>query len=194
VIDFYDELDIPDEEPATAVSHAQGLALHDLVTGHGLTRTLEIGLGYGVSAAYIMAATRSRHIAIDPYQDYYGNRALANLRRLGFESRLEHIAETSQLALPRLVAAGESADFVFIDGGHKLEEVFVDWYFSDLLVEQGGLIVLDDVVLRPIAIVGAFVRANRPDYEELEPPDSNFLVFKKIGRDERDWDDFSEFE
>lgn len=194
MIDLHDAFDIPETDSATPVTRVQGQALHELIVAHGLKRTLEIGLGYGVSAAYIMAATCSRHIAIDPYQEKYGNRGIANLRRLGFDSRLELIAEPSQLAMPRLVVAGATpVDLVFIDGGHKLDEVFVDWYFSDLVLDEGGLIVLDDAVLRPIARLGAFVRTNRADYEELAPPDPNFIVFRKIGEDAREWDDFWEF-
>lgn len=192
-VDLHDALDLPQDDQATPVSRAQGRQLHDLVIAHGCKRTLEIGLGYGVSAAYVMTATGSRHIAVDPYQERYGHRGLANLRSLGLADRLVLVPEPSHVALPRLLDAGESADFVFVDGGHRFDEVFVDWYFSDLLLEDGGLVVLDDAWMPSVQRVTAFVRANRADYDELPAPDPNFLVFRRAGEDRRDWGHYVDF-
>ncbi len=56
-----------------AVYAAEGEALRDWVLREGATRTIEIGLGYGISALHICegllgnANPESRHLALDPY-------------------------------------------------------------------------------------------------------------------------------
>ena len=57
-----------------AVTAAEGEALRDWVTREGATQTIEIGLGYGVSALFIGEALHAgadvsaRHVVLDPHQ------------------------------------------------------------------------------------------------------------------------------
>src|SRR5829696_5897209 len=57
-----------------AVYAAEGEALREWVLREGATRTIEIGLGYGISALYICEGLlgndepTARHVALDPYQ------------------------------------------------------------------------------------------------------------------------------
>jgi predicted O-methyltransferase YrrM len=53
----------------------RGEALREWVRREGASRTLEIGLGYGIAALYVCeglllnGADEARHVTIDPYQE-----------------------------------------------------------------------------------------------------------------------------
>jgi hypothetical protein len=49
------------------------------------------------------------------------------------------------------VGEGCTADAAFVDGSHRVHEVFVDLYFLRELVQPGGLIVLDDAACQSVA-------------------------------------------
>jgi hypothetical protein len=66
--------------------------------------------------------------------------------------------------LPRLVGQGERFDFAFIDGWHTFDHALIDFFFVDLLLESGGIVVFDDVGYPALNAVVRFVLANR-DYE-----------------------------
>ncbi|MGH2759063.1 MAG: class I SAM-dependent methyltransferase, partial [Actinomycetota bacterium] len=103
-------------------------------------RTIEIGLGYGVSALYICEALvanghpGARHLAIDPYQTNgpdgrgFASCGLRHLEEAGLISIIEHAAQESQIALPRLLAEERTFDLAFVDGNHRFERVFLDLY------------------------------------------------------------------
>ena len=109
-----DALTIP-AGSATSIRSEQGEYIVELLSGLPITRTLETGFAYGVSAAYILSATRAPHIAVDPYEESYGNLGLANVARLGFQDPLEFVRLPSHVALPQLLARGVCVDFAFVD-------------------------------------------------------------------------------
>ncbi|HVW17958.1 MAG TPA: class I SAM-dependent methyltransferase [Solirubrobacteraceae bacterium] len=177
-------LDIRPEDDS-AVGDAEARYLHELVVRLAPTATLEVGCGLGKSAAAIMAATTGRHIVIDPFQDNYDRRGISNIERAGFGERLDFIAEPSHVALPRLLAEGRRFDFVFIDGSHRFDDIFVDFYYADHLLTPGGVVVFDDLWMRTARLVLAFIRTNRPDYTEVPDVPRTFATVRKTGVDER---------
>ena len=50
----------------------------------------------------------------------------------------------SQYELPKLVQAGKQYDFIYIDASHQSDDTFVDAYFANKMLKQGGLIIFDD--------------------------------------------------
>ena len=89
-----------------AVGAAEGEALREWVVRERATRTIEIGLGYGVSALFICEGLLSsghadaRHLALDPHQAVrFGNCGLQVLEEAGVASLVEHRAEESQIGL-----------------------------------------------------------------------------------------------
>lgn len=190
---LYSQLDIPDEDRLTSIREEEADVLAHLLKERGLRRTLEVGFAYGCSTAYIMDATGAPHVAIDPYQDAYGNRGLKNINALGLQGRFELRPQLSRVALPALAAEGRTFDFIFIDGGHKYDEVFLDWALCDPLLEQSGFVVFDDAWMDSVKHVAAFIRANRADYHEIDLGYWNLFAFQKLGTDTRNWDHFVEF-
>lgn len=178
-------LDIDPNDPSP-VSDAEARFLFRLVRDHGCRRTLEVGCGLGKSAVAIMSATDGPHTVIDPYQDNYGRRGIANIDRSGLGERLVFVPELSCLALPKLVESGARFDFVFIDGSHRFDDVLLDFCYADLLLDSGGYVVLDDLWMRTVRLVVSFVRRNRKDYSLVSGAPRGLAVFRKTGTDRRD--------
>lgn len=141
-------------------------ALRDLLVADKATVVIEVGLAYGASALAIAEALISQggaganHLIIDAFQDRFddvGWNAIVSAGLLGVCSLLR---ERSQLALPRLVAEGFSADAAFVDGSHIFHNVFVDLVYLRELVRPGGLIVLDDVQWSSVATAARYFEVN----------------------------------
>lgn len=116
-----------------AVGAAEGEALRGWVVREGATRTIEIGLGYGISALFICEGLLSRghvaasHVAVDPYQaTRFGDCGLQVLEEAGVAWLVEHHAAESQLALPRFLGEGRRFDLAFVDGNHRFDGIFLD--------------------------------------------------------------------
>lgn len=151
-----------------AASAAEGEALRGWVLREGATQTLEIGLGYGISSLHICegllgnaSEATARHVAIDPYQARrFSDCGLQFLDEAGVAELVEHHAEESQLALPRLLGEGRSFDFAFVDGNHRFDGVFVDLFYLGRLVLPGGIVFLDDYQLPGVARAASFFVSN----------------------------------
>jgi len=151
-----------------AASAAEGEALYGWVLREGATQTIEIGLGYGISTLHLCegllgnaSEATARHVAIDPYQARrFSDCGLQFLDEAGVAELVEHHAEESQIALPRLLGEGRSFDFAFVDGNHRFDGVFVDLYYLGRLVQPGGIIFLDDYQLPGVARAASFFVSN----------------------------------
>jgi predicted O-methyltransferase YrrM len=184
---------LPETIRASAVKFSEGEYLHELVRANGFRNTLETGFGLGVSAASIMTASRGRHVAIDPFQADYDDCGLKNLERLGLTPNLEFYADYSHSVLPRLLGQGRRFEFIFIDGDHKFDGQFVDFYYAASLIEPDGFIVLHDTWMRGTTYLVNYVRANRKDFAPVPQRLRNIAVFRKRGADRRDWLHFEGF-
>ncbi|MGH3147669.1 MAG: class I SAM-dependent methyltransferase [Rubrobacter sp.] len=150
-----------------AVSFAEGEALREWVLREGATETVEVGLGYGISALHVCegllenADPTSRHVAIDPFQaTRFANCGLQFLDEAGVAGLVEHHAEESQTALPRFLGEARSFDLAFVDGNHRFDRVFLDLVFLGRLVRPGGIVVADDYQLPAIARAASFFLTN----------------------------------
>src|SRR5580692_6005786 len=88
---------------------------------------------------------------------------------------------------------GLAYDLIFIDGGHLFEQALTDFFLYAPLCKIGGLVVLDDMWMSSIKTVASFVRTNRNDFSEIPTAIPNLCVFRKIGKDEREWHYFRPF-
>jgi hypothetical protein len=87
-----------------------------------------------------------------------------------------------------------TAGLIFIDGGHRFENVMADFVLADQLCCVGGYIVLDDAWFPAIETVVNYVKSNRPDYAVAHIAVPNCTVLKKLTPDARPWDSFKPFE
>jgi predicted O-methyltransferase YrrM len=150
-----------------AASAAESEVLRGCVLREGATQTIEVGLGYGVSALHVCegllenADPTARHLAVDPYQTTrFSDCGLQFLDEAGVAELVEHHAEESQIVLPRLLSEARSFDLAFVDGNHRFDGVFVDLFYLGRLVRPGGIVFLDDYQLPGVARAASFFVSN----------------------------------
>lgn len=153
------------------ITRAEGEFLQRIIRSLRPRTTLEIGLAFGVSALFICEALREvggdRHIVIDPNQfdgpwgDPWRGVGLANLQRAGFEDLVELVCEPSYRALPRLEERGLGVDFAFVDGWHTFDYALLDFFYIDLILRVGGVVVFDDASWPALRKLIRYVMRNR---------------------------------
>ena len=194
-------------DATTRISPDEGLALVCLATRVAATHTLEVGLGYGFSTAYLLAALANRrqadavtHLAIDPFQ-------LTDWKGIGIttagdlvaaspwlsDSSFHCVQERSDIALAGLLKEGRFFDLAFIDGYHRFDDVLVDFTLVAQMCPAGGVIILHDMWLPGIASIAGFIRSNRADFAEVQTGCENLFAVMRVGDDIRNWDHFEPF-
>ena len=191
-----------------AISRAEGEALARWVAAERAAITIEIGLGYGISALHVLAGALAhsgpgvevRHLAIDPFQGArFADLGRRHLAEAGVAKLVEVIEHESQVVLPRLIEEGRAAtfDLAFVDGNHRFDRVFLDLVYLGRLLRPGSVIFLDDYQLPAIARAAEFFISNRSwMLEELSPPDAEHRwVVLRIAAvaDDRGYADFIDF-
>jgi predicted O-methyltransferase YrrM len=160
-----------------------------LVREHGLTRTLETGMAYGISTLAIGSVHQDRgegtHIAIDPGQDtHFKGIGRLNVERAGLEERVRVLARRADAALPQLREQGVRLDFGLIDGRHLFDFALLDFFYIDRMLDVGGIVAFHDTWKPAVAEVVEFVSANR-SYERLPQVDHGLAVLRKLSDDDR---------
>jgi len=185
---------VQDELSKVPVKLEDAEFLYNFVKEKKLTKTLETGFGHGRSAAHIIAASNSKHIAMDPFQkEEFKNAGLENMKKLGMEQLIDVRNEFSYETLPKLLFEGIKFDFIFIDGDHKFGGEFIDFFYSDLLLLDGGYVLFHDTWLRSTQYVIKYIEKNRKNYKRIKTPLKNFCLFQKVGNYKREWLHFKEF-
>jgi predicted O-methyltransferase YrrM len=188
----------------TRISVPEGLCLYEHCVESHVRSTLEIGLGYGFSTVFLLAAHErsggGRHLAVDPFQstDWHGV-GVTTARRLAAGAdglatgSFTWVAARSDAALVSLEQAGERFGLVFIDGYHRFDDVLVDFTLSARMVPVGGLVVLHDMHLAGVKAVSSWIRHDRPDFVRVPTGCRNLFAARRVGDDTRDWRHFVPF-
>jgi predicted O-methyltransferase YrrM len=187
-----------------AVSAAEGEALREWVEREGAAHTIEVGLGYGISALFVCEGllangdANARHVVLDPNQaTRFANCGVQSLEEAGVATLVEHHAQESQVALPRFVAEGRRFDLAFVDGNHRFDGVFLDLVYLGRLVRPGGILVVDDFQLPAVSRAVSFFLTNLGwVLEELSAADDlhQWAVLRTSGLpDSRPYDSFVDF-
>lgn len=190
---LYSQLVIPEGDKATSITEKEGEFIYDFLQKNQITKTLEVGFAYGCSTTYIISATNEKHYVIDPFQDSYSNLGLRNIQRLNLEKYLIFIKDFSHYVLPRLAQEGLKINFAFIDGGHKFDDIFIDFYFVDLLLNHNGYVLFHDSWLQSTRLAASWIVKNKKNYCKIKIPIENLVLFRKEGDDDRDWRHFKYF-
>lgn len=145
------------------------IALRNMHLSFKARNTLEVGMRMGGSCL-TMAQTHKdlgfapsgQHIAIDSYQrtPFNDSAGLLALERAGLRSFVDFRESHSALILAQLLSEKHTFDLIYIDGSHCFEDVFVDAYFSAMLLSDGGVVAFDDSSDPHIKKVLAFIRRN----------------------------------
>ena len=98
---------------------------------------------------------------IDPYQaTRFSDCGLQLLKEAGVSGLVEHHAEESQLALPRLLGKARVFDLAFVDGNHRFDGVFVDLFYLGRIVRPGSVVFLNDYQRPAVARAASFFVTN----------------------------------
>lgn len=164
--------------------------------------SVEVGFGMGSTASILLGTRRLQgkpfvHIIFDPFglPDGSGKIVQSYLEK-HFPKTFRRVMKSSETGMAAMIEnrGPECAGLVFIDGGHRFENVMTDFVLADQLLALGGYIVLDDSFFPAIETVVNYVKANRPDYAVAHLPVPNCSVLRKVRRDQRTWDAFKPFE
>jgi predicted O-methyltransferase YrrM len=163
------------------------------------TVAIEVGMAFGISTLCLCDALsrntlsktgkRPHLVVMDPHQQpntqtdthpgSWQGIGLQQVRSAGFGDLVEFHERTSQAVLPELAAKGYRVQFAFIDGWHTFDHTLIDFFYVDQMMENGGVIVFDDVGFPAVNAVVRFVLANR-DYELVE-----VLTYPQTGMENR---------
>lgn len=148
--------------------------LAELIATYQPSRVLEIGMANGTSSVVIADELRKfgGHLtSIDPHQTLptplgYDSSGVHAVHPLLPDHRL--IEEMDYLALPKLVASGERYACILVDGYHAFDLTFLDLFYADLLLEQGGLLLCHDSSSPAVYKALRWLETNKP-YTRLSP-------------------------
>lgn len=181
---------------AGSVDDAIGRALCGQMVRGKEIRILEIGVLFGVGAAFMHHALAPRHervhlALLDPFQGYYGKDHLdpltglpvtraaveRNMARCGIDAEDYSVLEGFSHEDAIREAADDAGPYhiIIIDGDHSAEGVRVDYEgYADML-RSGGLLVIDDYGSEDWPAVTAFV-------DETVRSDPRFRLVAVIGK------------
>jgi predicted O-methyltransferase YrrM len=138
-------------------------------------RTLETGAG---ASTVVFAAAGATHHAISPFGDEH-QRIAEYCTDLGVSTDgVTFVESPSDRALPALLG-GPRFDLAFIDGMHSFPAPVVDFHYVEQLLRPGGVLLLDDVPIRAVAVAFRYMRSS-PDWSFVEIVDDRAAVFRKL--------------
>ena len=173
----------------SSIKSFEGKYISDIIKKYNFKKCLEIGFANGVSAVYILKNINTSLISIDPFQKTQwkdnGRKLVKNLK---LNTRHKCIEKKSYEALPELLKkdGNNSFDFIFIDGWHTFDYTLVDFFYSNLLLKIGGIIIIDDALHAGVADCVKYLNSNYKFYEKLVSPNT-IASYKKIKDDDREW-------
>jgi len=137
------------------------------------TRSLETGAG---CSTLVFAVQRARHTAITPsLEEIRRIRDYATKNEIHLDS-VTFVAEPSDQHLPR--CSTEGLDIVLLDGKHAFPWPILDWFFTAHRLKRGGLLLLDDVQLRSVAVLAEFLSAD-PGWKRVRDFSGKTILFQK---------------
>ena len=137
--------------------------------------TLETGSGVSTLA---FALAGSTHIAVSPHSDET-ERILNYARSVSIDlSRATFTNAPSEQYLPTMDRL--DLDAILIDGKHAFPWPMIDWFYTADMLKVGGILMLDDIQLRPVAVIRDFMKQDRARWK-LEQTIERTAIFRKVG-------------
>lgn len=165
-------------------SKEQGLFLQEIFDLVKPTKSLEVGLAYGISALFILEkhkqfkSENKSHLIIEPFP--WGGAAEYNIEKEGLTQLVDIRYEKSHDVLPKLYFENYRIQYAYIDTLKLFDTVLQDFYFIDKILDVNGVIVLDDCDggWPGIQRVARFINT-LPNYKVLARHNKTKLTIKK---------------
>jgi len=191
LVNVESKVDIPLEDRIVALDRVHASVLIAAMLEFKPTRTLEVGLGYGFSAACIQAAGGRDHtiVSIDMNlsRQSFGVR---NANEFGSPRLLQGPSDTVLASL--IASERESFELVLIDGGHTFDSAFVDLHFARQLCSIGGIILIDDTWMPSIQTLCSWIDSNLTMLKRVASLQC-IAVYQNHGGDTRSWNHWMPF-
>jgi predicted O-methyltransferase YrrM len=184
--------------PLQSIPRASAEFVYRTVRQLGPRVSVEVGMAWGFSSVAICSALRDNgggvNVIIDPYQvATYEGVGLATLETFGLSSFARHEPQRSDLFLPKFWEGRQNTiQFAFIDGDHRIDAVFIDFYYVNKLLDEGGVVIFDDYQFASVAAVTSYALENF-HYEMLPCDQPRLAVLRKLKHDDRGWADYGQF-
>jgi len=189
---FMGDIYVP-ESSQISIIDIEAQFLYDFLKDKNIQLSLEVWMWYGVSALSIMRATHQKHYIIDPFQKDFNNGWIDNLKKKSMWNRVVFLEQLSCHALPELVKQEIKIEFAFIDGSHKFDDIFLDFYYIDMLLPEWWYVCFHDHLLPSTQHVSSWIQNNKTNYIKQNIPYNNMLLFQKNWTDLRWWKHFENF-
>jgi predicted O-methyltransferase YrrM len=188
----------------SGIGQKEFVFLYNLVLKNKITRAVEVGMAFGMSALAITTAfdsisknnknnknnknrSKPELISIDPFQDtQWENNGVKLLKQANLDKYHNLMKMKSYEALPKLLSENKKFQLVFIDGWHTFDYTLVDAFYADLITDVGGYIVIDDILHFSVKQCINYLDTNYKHWERVDSPNT-FACYKKIGEDKREW-------
>lgn len=185
----------------SAIKPEEGKFLQNIIISNNLSKCLEIGMAFGISAMYITLALKNIKsqenkslISIDPNQSTQWKNSGVNLLKSIKTNKMHKLYEDkSYNILPLLLKENKKFDFIFIDGWHTFDYTLLDFFYASLLLEINGYIIIDDALHSGVNKCVKYIETNYKHFVRIYPSPNTVAVFKKLKDDDRDWNYHREF-
>jgi FkbM family methyltransferase len=106
-----------------------------------------------------------------------------NIRRMGYENRIETLKGDSRDMLLKLIRENRKYDFIYVDGSHFAMDCYLDCELSWELLIKGGVLAIDDylykensdnILQKPLEGVNHFLEKHKSEYKLIF---KNYRVF-----------------
>ena len=172
------------------IKNTEGEFINKIINEYKLYNCLEIGMANGVSAFYILSNTNVKHlISIDPFQnEQWKNVGINFLKEYNMSHKHTLYEKKSYVALPELLNkyGYNYFDLIFIDGWHTFDYTLVDFFYVNLLLKIGGVIIIDDALHAGVNQCVNYISSNYTFYKKIESPISLYACIKE-NEDNRYW-------
>jgi predicted O-methyltransferase YrrM len=155
---------------STSIKSHEGNFIGDIIQRYHCKSCLEIGMGFGISAMYILSYSYTTLISIDPVQSTeWNNRGIKLLKMMGLTSRHHLMKANSFNALPALLKT-HKFDFIFIDGLRTFDDTLNDFFYSVKLLNTPGIVIIDNALHPAVNKCIKYIETNYPQCRRLISP------------------------
>ena len=174
---------------SSGINNNEGNTISNIIQQNNFKNCLEIGMAFGLSSFYILMNKNTSLVSVDPYQtSQWNNSGVKLLTQFNFIKRHKLYKETNYVALPKILSKYKANyfDFIFIDGFHTFDYTLFDFFYSNLLLKIGGIIIIDDALHYGVNKCIKYIETNYVSYTKLKSSPT-IAIFKKKSEDNRMW-------
>ncbi len=139
---------VSDISKYSSVPKKYGILLSNLASAFGKGSILELGTSLGISTIYLASGSPESTVHTIEGCGYVAAIAKKNFLDAGIDNVKQYIGSFDDL-LPDIIKSGVKPSLIFIDGNHRREAVLRYVGFLTGIVDDGVVIVLDDIYLSP---------------------------------------------